>query len=74
MPPKFEKKNGTRLEVWKGIAEKAGSLKKADLIKNKWGRLVSKKKSEQAAKKYKENKALQQSFKSHTKKTTSKKK
>ena len=39
-----------RLEVWRGTREKtSGGLRKADLIKNKRGKLVSKKKSTQAA-------------------------
>lgn len=70
----FEKKQGTRLEVWKGIAEKAGTLRKQDLIKNKWGRLVSKKKSEAAAKNYKNNKNLQDAFKKNAKGGKSEKK
>ena len=39
-----------RLEVWNGARKKtSGGLQKKDLIKNKRGRVVSKKKSEQAA-------------------------
>ena len=44
-----------RLRVWKGELKKtSGGLTKADLIKNKRGKIVSKKKSE-AAKKNKDN-------------------
>tara|TARA_Y100000992_G_scaffold254883_1_gene187927 strand:- start:2 stop:367 length:366 start_codon:yes stop_codon:yes gene_type:complete len=36
---------GTRLQVWRGMANKtSGGLKKKDLVKNKWGRIVSRKK------------------------------
>jgi hypothetical protein len=39
-------KRGTRRQVWNGTAEKtAGGLTKADLEKNKRGRIVSKKKT-----------------------------
>ena len=38
-----------RSEVWRGIRKKtSGGLTKADLVKNKRGKLVSKKKSQQA--------------------------
>lgn len=43
------KKVGSRAQVWHGNAEKtAGGLRKKDLIKNKHGRIVSKKKYETA--------------------------
>ena len=39
-----------RLDVWNGVRKKtSGGLQKKDLIKNKRGRIVSKKKSLQAA-------------------------
>ena len=42
------KTSGSRAEVWHGTAEKtAGGLKKGDLMKNKHGRIVSKKKHAQ---------------------------
>ena len=38
-----------RLEVWRGIrAKTSGGLRKEDLVKNKRGKIVSKRKSEQA--------------------------
>jgi hypothetical protein len=48
------KKRGTKQEVFEGLAEKTnGGLKKDDLIKNKRGSIVSKKRSEQGAKQFK---------------------
>ena len=42
---------GTRLQVWRGMAnETSGGLKKKDLVKNKWGRIVSAKKHATAKK------------------------
>lgn len=42
---------GTRLQVWRGMAnETSGGLKKKDLVKNKWGRVVSRKKYHSASK------------------------
>ena len=39
-----------RLEVWRGVrAKTSGGLRKSDLTKNKRGKIVSKKKSQQAA-------------------------
>ena len=39
-----------RLEVWRGTRDKtSGGLRKADLVKNKRGKIVSKKKSTQAS-------------------------
>ena len=39
---------GSRVQVWNGTAQKTGygkkGLKRSDLIKNKWGRIVSRKK------------------------------
>ena len=45
---KFAKTIGSRAEVFHGVAERTGygvnALKKKDLVKNKYGRIVSKKK------------------------------
>ena len=47
----FSKNIGSRAEVWHGNAKKTtGGLEKDDLIQNKSGRIVSKKKSELAKK------------------------
>ena len=39
---------GSRVQVWNGTAKKTGygkkGLTRADLVKNKWGRIVSRKK------------------------------
>ena len=53
----FQRRYGTRDEVFAGSAEKTrGGLKKADLLINsRTGRIVSKKKSEQARKNYLEH-------------------
>lgn len=49
---KFEKKYGSRAEVWHGNAEMTtGGLRKSDLKHNKQGVLVSKKMSDAAKKK-----------------------
>lgn len=49
-------KIGSKLQVWNGIAEKtSGGLTKHDLMKNKRGKIVSKKKSEAGKKMFKEN-------------------
>mgnify|MGYP000031443586 CR=1 FL=1 len=48
----FDRTYGTRIEVWEGHARfTRGKLEKADLLKNKYGKIVSKKKSELAKKK-----------------------
>ena len=42
---------GTRIQVWRGTREKTrGGLTKADLVKNRYGKLVSKKASAAAKK------------------------
>jgi hypothetical protein len=52
--PKFAKTIGSRAEVFHGVAERTGygvnALKKKDLMKNKNGRIVSKKKHRTAKK------------------------
>ena len=49
---------GSRAEVWHGTAEKtSGGLKKADLMKNKYGRIVSRKRHEQGKVAYRQNSA-----------------
>ena len=46
----FRGTSSQRLEVWKGTrAKTSGGLRKSDLIRNKRGKIVSKKKSTQAA-------------------------
>ena len=42
------KKYGTKVEVYNGVARytKGGHLSKRHLVRNKWGRVVSKKKSQ----------------------------
>ena len=51
----FERRYGTRSEVFDGTAEKTrGGLKKADLMISRTGRIVSRKKSEQARAAYKQ--------------------
>tara|TARA_B100000123_G_C25644180_1_gene390187 strand:- start:595 stop:879 length:285 start_codon:yes stop_codon:yes gene_type:complete len=51
---KFAKTIGSRAEVFHGVAERTGygvnALKKKDLVKNKHGRIVSKKKHRTAKK------------------------
>lgn len=50
---KFQRRYGTRDEVFAGSAEKTrGGLMKDDLMISRTGRIVSKKKSEQARKNY----------------------
>ena len=45
----FDRTYGTRLEVWEGRARYTrGKLEKSDLAKNKYGKIVSKKKSDLA--------------------------
>ena len=45
------KRVGSRAQVWHGNAKQtSGGLKKKDLKKNKWGRIVSRKQSERAKK------------------------
>ena len=52
--PTEMKKKGNKQEVFNGLAEKtSGGLKKEDLILNKRGNIVSKKRSEQGAKQFK---------------------
>ena len=52
---KFERRYGTRSEDFDGSAEKTrGGLKKADLMISRTGRIVSRKKSEQARLAYKQ--------------------
>ena len=49
----FERKYGTRSEVWEGLAQLTrGKLSKADLVLSRSGRIVSKKKSELAKQSY----------------------
>lgn len=44
---KTQRKHGSRASVWRGGAEMTvGGLRKDDLMKNKYGRIVSKKKHE----------------------------
>jgi hypothetical protein len=51
MNTEFEKTKGSRAEVFHGTAKKtSGGLLKEDLMKNKSGRIVSKKRSELAKK------------------------
>jgi hypothetical protein len=51
----FERRYGTRDEVWSGMAEKTrGGLTRDKLILSRTGRLVSKVKSEQARANYKQ--------------------
>jgi len=54
--PTFERKYGTRSEVWEGTAmQTRGKLKKDDLVLSRSGRIVSKRKSELAKKSYAEH-------------------
>ena len=58
-----------RLEVWKGTrAKTSGGLRKSDLTKNKRGKIVSKKKSQQAANQNNLGDALRQKGKKMPKK------
>ena len=53
-----EKRIGSHAEVWHGTAHHtSGGLTKADLMKNKNGRIISKKKYELGKKMYRLNKA-----------------
>ena len=53
----WERKYGTRSEVWEGIAQQTrGRLKKENLVLSRNGRIVSKRKSEMAKKTYLEHK------------------
>jgi hypothetical protein len=55
---------GSRQQVWNGTAYKTeGLLLKNDIMMNKWGRLVSKKKHATAKKEHKQKKRL---FKNYT--------
>lgn len=61
---KFKQLFGSRQQVWHGTAYKTeGLLLKHDIIMNKWGRLVSKKKSITAKKEQLQKKRL---FKNYT--------
>lgn len=59
-PRKNNKKTpriGSKIQVWRGTAlQTSGGLKKGDLIKNKRGKIVSRKKHEQGKLRFKENK------------------
>ena len=47
----FSKTTGTRAEVWHGTAKQtSGRLEKKDLMQNKWGRIVSRRKHTTASK------------------------
>ena len=49
----FERKYGTRSEVWEGTAKQTrGKLQKSDLVMSRSGRIVSKRKSELAKQSY----------------------
>ena len=49
----FERKYGTRSEVWEGVAAfTRGKLSKADLVLSRSGRIVSKKKSDLSKQSY----------------------
>ena len=49
----YERKFGTRSEVWEGTARQTrGKLRKGDLVMSRNGRIVSKRKSELAKKSY----------------------
>ena len=53
----WERKYGTRSEVWEGIAQQTrGRLKRENLVISRNGRIVSKRKSEMAKKTYLEHK------------------
>ena len=53
----WERKYGTRSEVWEGIAQQTrGRLTKDKLVLSRSGRIVSKRKSEMAKKTYLEHK------------------
>ena len=61
---KFKQLFGSRQQVWNGTAYKTeGLLLKKDIIMNKWGRLVSKKKSITSKKEQLQKKRL---FKNYT--------
>ena len=52
-PKAFERKYGTRSEVWEGTAmQTRGKLQKSDLIMSRSGRIVSKRKSDLAKQSY----------------------
>ena len=58
------KKTGTAIEVWKGQAKKTpGGLTKDNLMKNKRGKIVSKKKYEAGLRAYEQNKDKLKQFK-----------
>jgi len=47
----FSTKYGSKLQVFKGVAEMTtGRLKKADLMKNRYGKIVSRRRSEASKK------------------------
>ena len=61
---KFKELFGSRQQVWNGTAYKTvGLLTRSDLLMNKWGRIVSKKKNATAKKEYSQKKRL---FKNYT--------
>lgn len=52
---------GNKVEVWNGLAKKTpGGLRKSDLTKNKYGRIVSIKKMEQGRKAFAKNDVMKQ--------------
>jgi hypothetical protein len=60
----FKQLFGSRQQVWNGTAFKTeGLLRKADIMMNKWGRIVSKKKHNTAKKEQLQKKRL---FKNYT--------
>lgn len=62
MSTNINKTIGSRAEVWNGSARKtSGGLTRADLIKNKHGRIVSRKKQEAGRKAFKKNQLIPKS-------------
>jgi hypothetical protein len=60
----FKQLFGSRQQVWNGTAYKTeGLLRKGDIMMNKWGRIVSKKKHATAKKEHQQKKRL---FKNYT--------
>jgi hypothetical protein len=56
-PAKMEHAVGSRRQVWEGHAHHTkGGLKKSDLVMNKWGRIVSKRKMAMGRKLFREYK------------------
>lgn len=65
---------GTKIQVWKGIARKtSGGLKRVDLIRNRHGRIVSRKASRAAKRKFENNSELREAFKKNRAKRQRKK-